>query len=105
MKGPPIGGTAKKIAVDRLCYCIHIACMATKTIYVDLPAYTRLTSARNRPNESFSSVIRRAEWPANGTRGFDLLSLLSTIRPVAAEVLEALESHQREHRSPTDKCL
>jgi predicted CopG family antitoxin len=79
--------------------------MATKTISVDLAAYGRLTSARSRPNESFSSVIRRAEWPASGTRGSDLLSLLATLRPVAPEVLEALESNQREDRSPTDKWL
>jgi predicted nucleic acid-binding protein len=47
--------------------------MAKNTISVDLPAYTRLAAARRRPNESFSSVIRREEWPASGTRGSDLL--------------------------------
>jgi predicted CopG family antitoxin len=77
--------------------------MATKTISVDLTAYTRLASARRRPDESFSSVIRRAEWPASGTRGSDLLSLLATLRPVAEKVLESLESNQREDRPPTDK--
>jgi predicted CopG family antitoxin len=77
--------------------------MATKTISVDLPAYARLASARRRPGESFSSVIRRAEWPASGTRGSDLLSLLATIRPAAPEILEALESNQLKDRPPADK--
>ena len=77
--------------------------MATKTISVDLPAYTRLAAARQRPGESFSSVIRRAEWPASGTHGSDLLSLLATLRPVVAEALESLEANQREDRPPTGK--
>lgn len=82
---------------------MHSPCMATKTISVDLPAYTRLASARRRPNESFSSVIRRAEWPASGTRGSDLLELLASCRPLGAATLEALESNQREDRPPADK--
>jgi predicted CopG family antitoxin len=77
--------------------------MATKTISVDLPAYTRLAAARRRPNESFSSVIRRAEWPASGTRGSDLLSLLDTLRPVEPEILETLESNQLQDHPPADK--
>jgi predicted CopG family antitoxin len=77
--------------------------MAKKTISVDLPAYTRLAAARRRPNESFSSVIRREEWPASSTRGSDLLTLLANLRPVADEVLESLESNQREDRPPADE--
>lgn len=39
------------------------ACMATKTISVDMEAYERLRAARERESESFSKVIKRAEWP------------------------------------------
>jgi predicted CopG family antitoxin len=39
------------------------ACMATKTISVDLEAYERLRSARQQEKESFSKVIKRAVWP------------------------------------------
>jgi len=79
--------------------------MATKTISVDLKAYDRLKTARRRPDESFSSVIRRAEWPASGTRGSDLLALLEVMPPVAPEVLEALESNQKADLPPADKWL
>jgi|SaaInlLV_10m_DNA_1039704.scaffolds.fasta_scaffold146409_1 predicted CopG family antitoxin len=46
------------------------ACMATKTISVDMEAYERLRSARQQEKESFSKVIKRAEWPRKkGTAG------------------------------------
>jgi hypothetical protein len=82
---------------------MHGACMATKTISVDLPAYARLAAARRRPNESFSSVIRRAEWPTSGTRGADLLALLATLPAVEPEVLATLESNQLQDHPPADK--
>jgi predicted CopG family antitoxin len=77
--------------------------MATKTISLDLVAYERLALAREHPKESFSHVIRRAQWPANGNRGFDLLALLEELPPVNSEVLEALESSQELDRPPADK--
>ena len=36
--------------------------MATKTISIDLEAYEKLMRGRYRLNESFSSVIKRAEF-------------------------------------------
>ena len=77
--------------------------MATKTISVDLAAYARLTTARRRAGESFSSVIRRAEWPSSGTRGADLLSLLNTLPSLAPEVIETLEANQQLDRPPANK--
>ena len=37
--------------------------MATKTISLRLDAYQRLRRARRTPDESFSEVVLRAEWP------------------------------------------
>lgn len=82
---------------------MHSAHMATKTISVDLPAYARLTAARRRAGESFSSVIRRAEWPSSGTRGEDLLSLLDALPRVAPEVIKTLEANQQLDRPPANK--
>jgi hypothetical protein len=36
--------------------------MATKTISLELDAYERLRSSKRTPKESFSAVVRRAEW-------------------------------------------
>jgi hypothetical protein len=48
--------------------CIH-ACMATKTISIDLAAYETLRKARLRPDESFSRVIKRARWDESPSTG------------------------------------
>lgn len=37
--------------------------MPTKTISLDLDAYSRLARARRSPRESFSRVVKRAVWP------------------------------------------
>ena len=84
---------------------MHSACMATKTISVDLKAYDRLKAARRRADESFSSVIRRAEWPATGTRGSDLIALLESLPPAAPKVWEVLEANQKLDQPPADKWL
>ena len=55
---------------------IH-ACMATKTISIDLEAYDRLRRARRSPDESFSKVIKRAEWPVPPRTAGALLAALA----------------------------
>ena len=77
--------------------------MATKTISIDLEAHRRLSAARRSSKESFSKVIHRASWeregPATGAR---LLSLMREIEPADPEVIEALETAQREDKPPKD---
>ncbi len=80
---------------------IH-ACMATKTISIDLEAYERLRRARRLPNESFSKVIKRAEWPVQPRTAGALLSAMAKIAPVDKEVIDRLDTAQGLDRPPED---
>ena len=80
---------------------IH-ACMATKTISIDLEAYERLRRARRLPNESFSKVIKRAEWPLQPRTAGALLSAMAKIAPVDKEVIDRLDTAQGLDRPPED---
>jgi len=77
--------------------------MATKTISIDLEAYERLRRARKSEKESFSQVIRRAEWRTNETACRDLLSVVESMEPLGEDVIEALERGQEEDRPPRSK--
>jgi hypothetical protein len=93
------------LAVDNFKKCMHSACMATKTISVDLTAYHRLSAARRQAGESFSSVIRRGEWPSSGVRGSDLIALLASLPPTSPDVLTTLDANQTLDKPPADKWL
>ena len=63
----------RQSGIDLVHIPVHCLCMPTKTISVELDAYEKLKRARRNPRESFSSVIRRATWPAECRTGRQLL--------------------------------
>lgn len=76
--------------------------MATKTISIDLEAYSRMSAARRHPKESFSQVIRRAVWPDNAKTGRRLLELLESSEPASDEVIDRLDEAQANDSPPND---
>lgn len=77
-------------------------CMATKTISVDLEAYERMSRARRHPRESFSQVIRRAEWPDLARTGRRLMSLLDASVPASEAEIRDMEEAQAGDQAPDD---
>ena len=75
---------------------MHSACMATKTISIDLQAWERLRQARQSEAESFSQVIHRAKWPgARKTCGDLLDGLVRQGHYLSAREIRRLEKAQR----------
>jgi hypothetical protein len=62
---------------------MHDLCMPTKTISLELDAYEKLKAAKRSPRESFSSVVRRAQW--------------ADIQFNCGGILELMEERRREH--------
>ena len=80
------------------------ACMATKTISLDLESYERLRAARVDERESFSRVIKRAVWPPReGTAGALLAWRREAGDLVDEEILDALDATQKSDEPAADK--
>jgi predicted CopG family antitoxin len=77
--------------------------MATKTISVDLEAYERLVRARRNSNESFSQVIKRAQWEEEDHSGAAILAAFEKLEPLDAMTIRELESIQKQDQPPKDK--
>ena len=74
--------------------------MSTKTISIDLEAYQRLSAARLNPRDSFSQVIRRAQWTQIARTCGGLLAALPTLPVADEEVLDFLERAQHPDQPP-----
>lgn len=83
---------------------MHNACMATKTISLKIEAWERLRRARLTPDESFSEVVLRAEWPERGMTARELRAVYdregSLLSP---EALDRVEEVTQKDESPRDK--
>ncbi|HRC87998.1 MAG TPA: hypothetical protein PK413_20620 [Thermoanaerobaculia bacterium] len=78
--------------------------MSTKTISLSLPAYERLRSARQRPEESFSQVILRARWPEQPITAGEFLKLVRQRGPLLSEEgIREIEELKRRDAPPEDK--
>ena len=74
--------------------------MATKTISVDIEAYQLLTKARTSPKESFSQVIKRAQWQQRAKTCGDLLKALANVPVASEEVIRRLDEAQASDLPP-----
>lgn len=74
--------------------------MATKTISIDLVAYERLQNARLGPRDSFSQVIRRAQWHQQAKTCGGLLAALEELPAADEAVIQHLESAQQQDLPP-----
>ena len=91
-------------ALDKNACTMHSACMATKTISLKLEAYERLRSARVTPDESFSRVILRAEWPNSAMSAADFQERCRKVGPHFSEaILNRLEENDRADLPPENK--
>lgn len=71
---------------------MHITCMATKTISLKIEAWERLRRARRSPDESFSDVVMRADWPEVGITAGELLAVYGASGPhLSDEALDRID--------------
>ncbi len=73
-----------------------------KTISIDIEADERLRRARRAPTESFSRVIKHAEWPVPPRTAGALLSAIAKFVPVEEEIIERLNAARTLDRPPKD---
>jgi hypothetical protein len=81
---------------------MHVSCMATKTITLELDAYEKLRAAK-KSGESFSEVVRRASFPDTPLTGARLLEYYrSGGSGVSDEYLDSVEEAIKHDPVPDD---
>jgi len=79
---------------------VYGLCMATKTISIDLVAYDRLSKAKLNARDSFSQVIRRAQWQQESKTCAGVLNSLRSLPESDEGILHYLESAQQQDSPP-----
>jgi len=72
--------------------------MATRTVELEADAFEKLEAAKWAPEESFSAVVRRAEFPQKAHLASDLLEDFKQragCSPLSEETLDKLAEIQR----------
>ena len=88
--------------LDSYCQFVHVSCMATKTITLEIDAYERLR-AQKKPGESFSAVVRRLRVVNEAPTGRDLLNRIDAGGAgVSAGYLDEVEAAVAHDRPPED---
>jgi hypothetical protein len=78
--------------------------MATKTISIRVEAWERLRRARRSPDESFSEVILRAQWPERGLTAGELRAVYERSGPhLDPDMLDRIDSATHDDEAPQDK--
>lgn len=76
--------------------------MATKTISLEIDAYERLRASK-KPGESFSAVVRRAQFPDSVPTGKDLLEWMKQGGSGASKAyLDEVEEAEKNDQPPDD---
>ena len=78
--------------------------MGTKTISLKDEAYNRLRAARRYPDESFSEVVLRANWPEDTITAKAFLALSGSRRVhLRADEVDRVAAGKKRDRPPEDK--
>lgn len=80
--------------------------MATKTISLRIEAWERLRRARRSPDESFSEVVLRAEWPDRGMTARELRAVYQREgAQLSRDALDRIEEAVGTDEIPRDKWI
>ncbi len=80
--------------------------IATKTVTLTLDAYECLRRAKRTPGESFSSVVRRAQFPEDSITGAEVLERLTRKTATRENIVddETLDRLEEAQRNPRMSC-